>query len=708
MPRAEGQTEGHYRLGVDIGGTFTDVVLVDERTGAILVAKVPTVPADPSDGFLNGIEKAFSKFAIAPEAIRFLVHATTIATNTIIQGKGAAAGLLTTAGFRDVLEIAYQTRPSLYDVFYDKPKPLVPRYRCLGVRERLGPGGQVLIPLDEDDVVRVGREFAQQAVEAIAVAFLHSYDNPQHERRVAAILREICPNIPVVLSSEVCPEFREYQRTSTTVVNAVLLPRIGPYISSLERRLGNRGVRAPLHLMTSGGGITSASTAARYPVTLIESGPAAGVIGAAYVGALAGYDRILSLDIGGTTAKVALVTGGRPMIASEFEVGGVARPGGTVARGQGYPVKTPVVSLVEIGAGGGSIALIDPGGALSVGPESAGAVPGPACYDQGGDAATVTDAHVALGHIDPDYFLGGDQRISRECAERAIRTSVAGPLALSVPAAARAVVEIADTKMISSLRFVTIEKGIDPRDYVLVVSGGAGPLHAVALARGIGVRKVVVPPSPGLNSAVGLLATDLKHDFVRTYMRRTEHADLDAIQRIFSEMEASGQAMLSEAGVARDDVRLRYELDICYVGQSFSFRIPMADPGSTSAPIDEVVSRFHEAHREAYGFSNPAEPTQIVNLRLTATGEVERPRLRTLARRDPPAPAPRKGVRAVYVHGVGGEVEHAVYERSGLMAGDRVSGPAIVEQMDTTTLIPADATAWVDQYGIITVDLPAQ
>ena len=509
----------HFRVGVDVGGTFTDVVLVEETTGEILVAKVATVPADPSEGCIDAIDKAIRNYALRPGQFVFTVHGTTIATNTIIEGKGAKAGLITSEGFRDVLEIAYQTRPKLYDIFYDKAKPLIPRYLCQGVPERIDGDGVVLVPLDEDAVRQVARQLAGEGVEAIAVALLHSYKDPAHERRIGEILAEELPHMPIVLSSDISPEYREYPRTSTAVVNAVLQPRVGPYVARLEERLEERAIRSGLHLMSSSGGIIAANVAKRHPVHLVESGPAAGVIGASFIAQLSGYKNLLALDIGGTTAKAALVNNGLPQIADQFEVGSSAVATVTAQRGQGYPVLTPVISLVEIGAGGGSIANVDPGGVLTVGPQSAGAVPGPACYGRGGTEPTLTDANLVLGRLNPDYFLGGETKLDVDLARKAVLERAAKPAGLELIEAAQAIIDIANAKMTSALYFISVEQGIDPRDYVLVPSGGAGPMQAVAIARALGVRTVLIPPTPGLNSAVGLLATDLKHELVRTYMK---------------------------------------------------------------------------------------------------------------------------------------------------------------------------------------------
>ncbi len=687
-----------FRAGVDVGGTFTDVVLVEEATGEISVAKVATVPADPSQGCINGIDKALANFVIDPDEITFTVHGTTIATNTIIEGKGAKAGLVTSDGFRDVLEIAFQTRPTLYDVFYDRTKPLIPRYLCLGVPARIGPDSEEIVPLDEEVLRQRARFFREQGVEAIAVAFLHSYLNPSHERRATEILAEECPDIPVVLSSDVCPEYREYPRTSTTVVNTVLVPRVAPYLERLENRLEERGIKSGLHLMTSSGGIMAAAATKHQPVHLIESGPAGGVIGAVFVAQLSGYDNLLALDIGGTTAKAAVVNHGEPQIADEFEVGAAAVATVTGARGKGYPVRTPVISLLEIGAGGGSIANVDPGGALTVGPQSAGADPGPACYARGGVEPTLTDANVILGRINPDFFLGGEEKLDTELAEKFMREKVADPMGLDTIEAARSVIDIANARMTSALYFVTVQQGIDPRDYILVPSGGAGPMQAVAIAQSLGVGKVLVPPAPGVNSAVGLLATDLKHEIVRTFMTKARDADHKELSKVFGEMEAPIRDLLREEEVPDDRVEIRREIDMCYFGQSFQLRVPLK-VGIDEGTAEAASAAFHDRHEAVYGFCSRGEATMFVNLRLTAIGKVDRPRLRKLAEAKGSVDRANKGKREVYFAKAGGMVACDLYDRGKLLFGDRVEGPAIIEQMDTTTVLPPDAALLVDLYG---------
>ena len=692
-----------YRIGIDTGGTFTDVVLVDEATGEILVAKVPTVPADPSEGCISGINKALSTYDIDPTAIGFTVHGTTIATNMIIEGKGAKSGLITCEGFRDVLEIAYQTRPKLYDIFYDKPKPLLPRYLCLGVPQRNGPDGEVVVPLDETAVRQVAKTFRNEAVESIAVALLHSYKNPDAERQIRNILAEECPDLPVVLSSDISPEYREYPRTSTTVVNTVLLPRVGPYIARLEEKLQELGIKSDLYLMSSSGGIIAANIAKLQPVQMVESGPAAGVIGAAFVAGLSGHRNLLALDIGGTTAKLAVVNDGEPQIAEQFEVGSSAVANVTAQRGQGYPVLTPVISLVEIGAGGGSIAHLDPGGALTVGPQSAGADPGPACYGQGGTEPTLTDANLVLGRLNPEFFLGGESRLDIELARTAILARVAKPAGLDLIEAASAIIDIANAKMVSALYFISVQQGLDPRDYVLVPSGGAGPMQAVAIAQALGVAKVLIPPTPGLNSALGMLATDLKHEIVRTQMQETRYVDLQELSGIYGEMESSTRALLYEQGVPDQNISVMREAGMCYVGQSYQLRIIVPDAIDDSAG-HKLAEAFHASHAESYGFANENEETQIVNLRVIGIGLVDRPLLRRLDRASDSPERAKKGTREVYFSDTG-TISVDLYDRDRLLAEDTLEGPAIIEQMDTTIVLPRNTHVEVEEYGNLIITL---
>lgn len=493
-----------YRSGVDIGGTFTDAVLINLGTGEYWTSKVPTTPKSLSEGFLHAIERLVSETGTNPGDVAQIVHATTVATNAIIENKVAKGAFITTKGFRDILEIQRQIRPSLYDLFFDKPTPLIPRYRCYEVTERVTAEGDILEPLNEDEVREVVRQIKKEGVKAIAVCFIHSYINPAHEKRTGEIIREEIPEVFLTLSSDINPEFREYFRASTTVINSVLMPMVAQYVDRLQEELAAKKFKAGLYVMQSSGGLMTGEVARDKPATMVESGPAAGVIAAATLGTRLGYSNVISFDMRGTTAKAGLVEFCRPKLALNYEVGSTAGSAGTYGgKGSGYPLKTPVIDLVEIGAGGGSIAWIDTGGILKVGPHSAGADPGPACYMAGGTLPTITDANVVLGRIDPDYFLGGEIKLNREAAERAIEEHCAGPLGKDVVSTAAGIIEIANANMTRALRIVSVERGYDPRESALIAFGGAGPMHVNGIVSELKVPTVVIPPEPGDNLRPG-------------------------------------------------------------------------------------------------------------------------------------------------------------------------------------------------------------
>ena len=693
-----------FRVGIDIGGTFTDAVVLNESTGDIRPFKVSSTPEDPSVGFMQALTRAFDNLAVEPTQVSFAVHGTTVATNTILQNKGARVGLVASEGFRDILEIAWQIRPDIYDVFYDKPVPLVPRHLCAGVPERVDAEGSVLVPLDEEAVRRCGRRFKREQVEVVVICFLHSYCNLTHERRAAQILRDEFQFL-VCASSDICPEYREYSRASTAAVNAALLPEVGSYIERLEGRLQAAQVLSGLFLMTSGGGIIASDTARENPVQLVESGPAAGVIAAAFVAEIAGFENLIALDIGGTTAKAALIENGRPRMAKEFEVGEAAVATTTRNKGRGYPVKTPVIDLVEIGAGGGSIGHVDPGGALAVGPQSAGADPGPACYGMGGTEPTLTDANLALGRLNPDYFLGGELRLDRRLAEEAIGRRIAAPLKMSTAEAANGLIEIANAGMTGALQLVSVQKGIDPRGFVLVAFGGSGPLFAAALASALQIRRVLVPPSPGVTSALGLLATDLRHDYVRTYITPTAEMDIGVLKSAYGEFEEKAVALLLREGVERSQIRFVREVDMRYRGQSSELRIPLRNARLDESLASELNEDFSAAHQRSYGFAVMNEPTEIANICLSALGSVPRPKHREIPRGKASSEAALKAQRPVYLAPKQPPEPTNVYDRYGLESGNLLCGPAIVEEIDSTTFIPAGCSAEVDNYGNLLIEI---
>ena len=533
-----------YRLGVDVGGTFTDAILLNESTGEVRTGKVSSTPSDPSDGFLRVVRRMLEEGAVPPETVRYVVHGTTVATNAIIEGNLSKTAFITTDGFKDLLEIQTGIRPALYDLQFEKLKPLVPRYLSFGVPERLDFRGDVLMPLDEDATRRVAEQLRDEGVESVAVCLLHSYINPDHERRIGEILHDVLPGALCSLSSDVAPEFREYFRASTTVINAAIRPIVSRYLDRIQSRVRGSGVLGELLVMQSSGGVLTFDAAIERPVFMVESGPAAGVIAASNLGKTLGHDNVISFDMGGTTAKAGLIEDGTPRVTKEYEVGGTAATTEHGSRGSGYPIRTPVIDLVEIGAGGGSIAWIDSGGILRVGPHSAGADPGPICYGQGGTEPTITDANLVLGRISSEYFLGGEMRLDAEAARRAIEEKCADPLGMGVDEVALGIVEIANNAMVGALRRVSIQRGYDPRDFLLVAFGGAGPVHANRLAEELEMPTVLVPTSPGTTSAMGLLVTDIKHDYSMALIQRADQIDIGVANAQFRRMRSDGRMAL--------------------------------------------------------------------------------------------------------------------------------------------------------------------
>ena len=698
-----------FRIGVDIGGTFTDGTLVDSVTGEVTTSKVLSTPSNPASGFISAVQKLLSVDSVDPAAIEHVVHATTVATNAIIEGKTAKTAFVTTEGFRDMLEIARQIRPSLYDLQFEKPAPLVPRQLCFEVPERLNAKGEVVTPLDESALAQLVEQIAESEIEAVAVCLLHSYRNPDHERRVGETIAAKLPNVIISLSSDVVPEFREYLRASTTVINSSVAPIVSTYLSSISDQLVAENVTSELLVMQSSGGVYPAKAASENPVFMVESGPAAGAVAAASLGSSLGYPNVISFDMGGTTAKASLIRNGQPNITKDYSVGGAAQSGtGAFGGASGYPIRTPVVDLVEIGAGGGSIAWVDSGGALRVGPHSAGADPGPVCYGLGGRQPTITDANLVLGRLDPDYFAGGEMKLDREAAYAAIRTHCAEPLGLSVEGAAHGIVEIANTAMVNALRLVSVQRGHDPRDFMLIGFGGAGPAHTVRLAEQAGIPKVLIPLGPGTASALGLLVTDVRMEGSATLIARADQVDLAKISSEFERLESLGREAHHQAASASGEPEFERAVEMRYWGQSFELSVPVPKRDSIDQHwMDELTESFHEAHETAYGFRANDEPVELVNLRLTTVGKIARPKMRKLANFDSDPSSSIKGFRQVYFAsetGDRGMIDSTVYDRSLLPAGAVFTGPAIVEEPDCTTVIHPEWKVTVDQFGNLSIE----
>jgi len=699
MSSAGWDRAGRIRLGVDIGGTFTDAVAVDQR-GVVTTYKVPTTPEKLGTGFMAAVDLAIEGRCEAPWEVHSIAHATTAATNAIIEGTGTRVALVVTEGFRDILEIARQIRPDLFDLLRHKPLPLVPRDRVFEVAERVGPAGEILRPLDIGRLDALTKRIMRSEAEAVVVCLLHSYINSAHEFRVAEHLRERMPEVDVSISAEVWPEFREYFRACTTVINAMVRPIIRSYLSDVREELTAREIHRPLWVMQSSGGVLSERAATEVPIKLIESGPAAGLTYAAHLGRLLGYPNLVSFEVGGTTAKTGLIVDGLPAMTSEFEVGTTTGSSGGRGRASGYPVKTPVFDLVEIGAGGGSLAWIDSGGALRVGPRSAGADPGPACYRSGGDRPTLTDANLALGRIDSDRFLGGQMPLSVEAAAEAIERHCAAPLGLTVFEAARGIVEIATANMARALRLVTVERGHDPRDFVLLAFGGAGPLHAAALAGEMGFPEVVVPQHPGVLSAAGLLVAPVQVVETRTALVPLAGVDERSMVQRFGPLIDKAIGAVADQGVDPGDVEIACTVDLRYRGQSYELPIKVGDLEGVDTTAD-IYGHFHRAHERAYGHSAPDEPIEVVNWRVTARErsqlEFGLPELKGI-----------KGsghTRMVRRRSSSERSEIPVFERADLRAGDGVTGPAVIAESYSTTYVPEGHSLRVDSSGNLSIRL---
>jgi N-methylhydantoinase A len=683
-----------WRIGVDIGGTFTDGILWNEVTGSRAEAKVPSTTDDLSIAFIEVVRRLLNENGVAPSEVGYLAHGTTIATNAVLEHKLVRTAFVTTAGFRDVFEIARQVRPDPHDVFTVKPPPLVPRHLCFEVRERMSAEGEVLVPLDEADVRRVAARIREAGVEAVAICLLHSYAAPAHERRVAGILRDELSGTLVSASSDLVTEFREYPRACTVAINAGLVPIVADYLDSIERQLKGLGFDGELRVMQSHGGVLALEEARVTPVHILESGPAAGVMGAVHVGELAKTLDLISFDMGGTTAKLGLVRGGEPSMTQEFEVGEASRGRSWFTGASGYPVLIPSVDLVEIGAGGGSIAWIDTGGKLRVGPRSAGSSPGPACYGRGGRDPTVTDANLVLGRISPHGLLAGDLPLDVEAATDAI-AGIGGPLGLSVADTALGIIEIANAAMVGAMRTVSVQRGYDPRDFLLVAFGGAGPLHALALAEEMGMSTVLIQPQPGIASALGLLVTDVRHEFSATRVQAFSDVRPHELRERFADLESRGAAALEREGTPLEDRLYARSIEMRYRGQSYQLVVSLPGESIGEATLPDAAEEFHRLHELVYGYAEPAEPTELVNLRLAAIGRIEKPeRLSSWSATALPAHDQAES-RPVYFRSRG-HIETPIYARGALAPGRQVAGPAIIEERDSTTLVHP---GWVATIG---------
>lgn len=687
-----------FRVGCDIGGTFTDFVLVDERTGEVFVAKRLTTYPDPSVAMLDGLRVLAEACPGYELRTRRIVHATTLVANTVIERKGARTALLCTRGFRDVLEVRRRVRVTTYELWVDPPEPLVPRSLRIPVTERTYSDGQVLTKVDPEEIEGIAGVLMREGIESVAIAFLHAYVNPANEAETARLLARHCPGLAISLSSAVLPQIKEFERTSTTVVNAYVKPLTQHYLQNLDRGLDAAGFTAPLHIMLSNGGLASTRTAGEFPIRLVESGPVAGAIVGQHYAQVMDLPEVLSFDMGGTTAKACLIRDGALPITNELEVARSKR----FVKSSGFPVAVPAVHLIEIGAGGGSIATVNALGLVQVGPESAAADPGPMCYGFGGTRPTVTDADLVLGYLDPGYFLGGTMPLDAEAASRGIREQLAAPLARDLVAAAWTVHDVVNETMAGAVRMHVVERGGDPARAVLAAFGGAGPVHVYNLATKLGVRRVLVPLRAGVLSAVGLLVAAPVFDAIRTHKVPLERIDAMAVEAQFREMETEIARSLAEVEHG-GTVKLTRAVDVCYIGQGYTVTVGLEGLIPSAVTGEELWRRFAKVYREKYGYFYEDVSAEVVTLRAAGRVGGHQFALRPLLAATGTLAEARKGERPAYSPGLRAMIPHAVYARERLLPGMRVEGPAIVEEAESTTVVGRGGAVEVDPYGTLVV-----
>jgi N-methylhydantoinase A len=683
----DGQSKESIRIGIDVGGTFTDVLLIDS-TGKRWHVKIRSTPEDSSKGVLDGLMKILDLAKIKPKAVQYLLHGTTVATNAVLQRKGAKISLIVTKGFEDILEIGRQQRPTLYDLFVERIPPLVPRDRIFGIEERIQADGAVHTTLSEKETKRTLKTAIQDA-EVVAICLLFAYQNPIHEQQLLSKLQDINPELLVSVSSVVLPEYREYERMSTTVLNAYVTPVLTRYLRRLDEALTDVGVTAPLLVMQSHGGVMQSRLAGAQAARLLFSGLAGGTLGGQYTGQVMDQNNIITFDMGGTSTDVALITNGRIRETAEGYIGGL-------------PCRVPMTDVETVGAGGGSIAWIDEGGILRVGPHSAGADPGPAAYGTGGQNPTVTDANLLLGRLNPDYFLGGELLLHSELAKQSIQ-ELADKLSLSQEKCAYGIVRVVNANMERAIRVVSIQRGFDPRDFALVAFGGAGPMHAWALAKNLGVPRVLVPRAPGLHSALGLLATNLRCDQSHTVLESTTSPDFQRIQKIYQQLETQLRDLLREQGVPLKSISIQRFTDLRYEGQAYEITLQVPSGRVSKAGMQELVKAFHSHHEQQYGFSAPKAPVTIVNLRVIAFSQMPPLKPADIIPQEESPPAPRM-TRHVYFEEVEGVLDTPIFERTSLGQGAVIVGPAIIEQLDSTTVVHPESRAVVSTGGNLVLE----
>lgn len=679
------------RVGVDTGGTFTDICLFDDADRTLTAHKISSTPHDPSVAILHGINELLTGQSHSPATVGYFAHGTTVGTNALLTDGGVRMALITTRGFRDLIELGRGRRPKLYDLQADKPRPFVDRVSRFEVSERIRHDGAIHQPLDEDEVRSAAIAAREQGAESVAICFLYSFIRPEHERRAQAIVREILPDAYVTISSDVLPEFREYERLSTTATNAYIGPVVADYLANLSQSLQAAGITAVPHVTQSNGGIIPFDAAEQTPVRMVLSGPSTGVVGAAQICAQAGHPDIITFDMGGTSSDVSLVRDSQPDLASGMELGG-------------RPLRTPMIDIHTVGAGGGSVGWVDAGGALKVGPHSAGSMPGPACYGNGGEP-TVTDANVVLGYLHPTHLLDGSMPIDAEASRTALK-KLGEPINLNEADTARGMLRIVVTDMARAIRVISVQRGYDPRDYALVPFGGAGPLHASRLARELGIATIVVPPTPGAQSALGLLTTDIRSDFSRTTVRSLNAASMPSIEADFSDLGREASAWLTNEGIATESATLTATLELRYRGQNYEIPVPVEPDRFDEQTMATAIAKFEREHERLYGYAAPGSPLEAVTYRIQARADVHRPDLSDDLASAIGHPDPTGDRMVIDESGVAATVP--VYRREALAADHQLTGPAVIEQMDTTTALLAGDRARVDRHANLIIEVGQQ
>ncbi|MFZ9079131.1 MAG: hydantoinase/oxoprolinase family protein [Alphaproteobacteria bacterium] len=687
------------RIGVDVGGTFTDFVLVDERRDMIFTGKQLTTPTDPSKAICEGVARIAREAGIEMSSLDGIVHGTTLVTNAVIERNGAKVGLITTKGFRDVLEVGHEMRYDLYDLFLEKPEPLVPRDLRLTVHERIGSEGEILVQLDEGELSAASDELVAKGVDAIAVCFINSYINPEHEQRANDIITNSHPDVPVTVSTVVASEIREYERTNTAVANAYVLPLMRRYINELQDKLTTMGLQGPLNVMLSGGGIAALRVAQEAPIQMIESGPAAGAISGAYYGKLTNTESLIAFDMGGTTAKMCLIENAEPEHANTFEAGRVRR----FRQGSGIPLKVPVIDLIEIGAGGGSIARLDAMGLLKVGPDSASSEPGPVCYGLGGQEPTVTDADLLLGYLSPDYFLGGEMALNTDVVKDAIDQHLASPSGIDITAAAAGIHAIVNNNMAAATRRYIAEKGRDPRRYTLVATGGAGPVHAYGVAKQLKLKRVICPLGAGVSSALGFLVAAPATEGVKSYVSRLDQLDIDKVKNLYEEMSRAAIKSLVEAGGNENTITIKHRVEMRYVGQGFEIAVDLPDEWESSNLAELLLEEFLQRYAELFGRSISDVAIETVSWRISASGPTPNIQLNFEGQQIDRG-AVEKGERQVFFPETG-YAPCKIYNRYGLEAGTSFAGPAVIEERESTVVAGPDTTISVDDHLNLIIDI---